>query len=56
MGEGDADLPGVVARLVKSGYKGSWILQTARLADGDAAGALCHYRDLVVEWLAKAQG
>lgn len=51
LGSGDADLPGVVAALEAGGYQGRYILQTARAADGDHAGALRRYRDLVVDWL-----
>ena len=32
----------------QSGYRGQYILQTARAADGDHAGALARYRDMAV--------
>ena len=51
LGEGDADIAGVLGALHANGYAGNYILQTARAADGDHAGALCRYRDMVEGWL-----
>jgi hexulose-6-phosphate isomerase len=51
LGTGDADLPGVLGALKALGYSGNYILQTARAADGDHAGALRRYRDMVLNWL-----
>lgn len=56
LGEGDADLPGVIKALRSCGYAGNLILQTARAADGDHAGALCRYRDMVADWLLDVAG
>lgn len=47
LGEGDADIAGVLGTLRKMGYGGDYILQTARAADGDHAGALCRYRKMI---------
>ncbi|MGE4296883.1 MAG: sugar phosphate isomerase/epimerase family protein [Desulfovibrionaceae bacterium] len=54
LGTGAADLPGAVAALAGAGFAGPWIMQTARAADGDHAGALGRYRDMVRGWLAAA--
>lgn len=51
LGTGNADFPTVFAALADAGYAGNYILQTARAADGDHAGALCGYRDMAVAWL-----
>lgn len=51
LGTGNADFPTVFAALADAGYAGNYILQTARAADGDHAGALCRYRDMAVAWL-----
>jgi len=51
LGSGDTDFKGVFSSLAKVGYKGNYILQTARADDGDHAGKLCHYRDLTAEWM-----
>ena len=45
LGTGNADLPRALGQLSRQGYAGSYILQTARAADGDHAGALARYRD-----------
>lgn len=54
LGTGNADLPRALGLLRKRGYAGSYILQTARAADGDHATALRHYRDLTQKWLREA--
>ena len=51
LGTGNADFKTVLAALAEVGYAGNYILQTARAADGDHAGALCRYRDMAVAWL-----
>jgi hexulose-6-phosphate isomerase len=51
LGTGNADFRAVFAALASVGYAGNYILQTARAADGDHAGALCRYRDMAVDWL-----
>lgn len=50
---GAADFDAVFAGLRRTGYRGNYILQTARAADGDHAGALRRYRDMVAAWLRK---
>lgn len=50
LGEGDADIAGVLGALHANGYAGNYILQTARASDGDHAGALCRYRDMLEGW------
>lgn len=51
LGTGSADFDAVFAALSQVNYRGNFILQTARAADGDHAGALCTYRDMTVNWL-----
>lgn len=51
LGTGNADFPTVFRALRRAGYGGSYILQTARAADGDHVGALRRYRDMVTAWL-----
>ena len=53
LGIGNADFETVFAALTRAGYTGNYILQTARAADGDHAGALCRYRDMAVDWLTR---
>ena len=47
LGTGSADLPRVFRLLRAADYRGNYILQTARAADGDHAGVLRRYRDMV---------
>jgi L-ribulose-5-phosphate 3-epimerase len=54
LGTGDADLPRVVRLLESGGYRGNYVLQTARAADGEHAAALARYRDMTLSWLAGA--
>lgn len=54
LGTGNADLPRVFRLLKAAGYAGNYVLQTARARDGDHAGVLCRYRDMVVAWLSAA--
>lgn len=49
LGDGAADLPSVFRLLAAQGYGGLLILQTARAADGNHAGALERYRRLVID-------
>ncbi len=51
LGTGNADFETVFAALAGVGYKGNFILQTARAADGDHAGVLCRYRDMTANWI-----
>ncbi len=53
LGTGSADFESVFAALAEAGYRGNYILQTARAQDGDHAGALCRYRDMTANWIAR---
>lgn len=55
LGMGDADIPGVLRMLHQCGYTGNFILQTARASNGDHAGVLCKYRDMIVNWFEKKE-
>lgn len=54
LGTGNANLGKTIRELVESGYRGNYILQTARASDGDHAGVLQRYRDMTKSWLAAA--
>ncbi len=54
LGTGGADLPRTFRALRRARYAGDFILQTARAADDDHAGALLRYRSLCEQWLADA--
>lgn len=54
LGTGNADLPHVFRILAGIGYRGDYILQTARAADGDDVAAACRYRDMVKGWIEAA--
>jgi hexulose-6-phosphate isomerase len=51
LGAGNADFDAVFEALARVGYKGNYILQTARAVNGDHSAVLCHYRDMVENWL-----
>lgn len=51
LGTGNAKFDSVFAALAGAGYKGTYILQTARAADGNHAEVLCRYRDMTLDWL-----
>lgn len=53
LGLGNADFVKVFRQLKKIGYRGNYILQTARADDGDHAGILGKYKSMVEEWLTK---
>jgi hypothetical protein len=46
LGEGACDFAACAAAMRAGGCNGNVILQTARAADGDHAGALANYRDV----------
>ena len=48
LGTGAADLAKTIRLIERSGYRGQYILQTARASDGDHAGVLAKYRDMTV--------
>jgi len=54
LGTGNAKLPETIAALEHAGYRGNYILQTARAADGDHAEMLHHYKSMVENWLEQA--
>jgi hexulose-6-phosphate isomerase len=53
LGQGNADFPLVFSGLRRADYTGDYILQTARAPDGDHAGALKRYNELVQGWLSE---
>src|SRR5262249_16893688 len=55
LGTGAANLAKAIRLIEHSGYRGQYILQTARAADGDHAGALAKYRDMTVRWIEDAR-
>jgi L-ribulose-5-phosphate 3-epimerase len=48
LGTGNADFKVVFAELLRIGYKGNYIFQTARDADGEHAQALGRYKSMVI--------
>jgi len=55
LGTGSADIPRSLRMLVSSGYRGSYVLQTARAKNGDHEGTLSRYLQLTRHWLRDAQ-
>lgn len=55
LGTGNAKLPETIFALERQGYQGNYILQTARAVDGGHVGAICHYRDMVKDWIGEAR-
>jgi L-ribulose-5-phosphate 3-epimerase len=55
LGTGNADIPRALRMLVSGGYRGSYVLQTARAQDGDHEGTLGRYLQLAQQWLHEAQ-
>lgn len=53
LGTGNAKFDAVFAALAGAGFRGTYILQTARAANGDHAGVLGRYRDMTAEWIAR---
>jgi L-ribulose-5-phosphate 3-epimerase len=51
LGTGSADLPRAIRLLQSGGYRGDYVLQTARAAGGDHAGALARYRAMTLDWI-----
>ncbi len=54
LGTGAADLAKAIRLIEQSGYRGQYILQTARATDGDHPGVLARYRDMTVRWIEDA--
>lgn len=55
LGAGNSDFPTVFRELFRIGYCGDFVLQTARAKDGDHAGKLARYRDMVRQWVGEAK-
>jgi hexulose-6-phosphate isomerase len=55
LGTGAAALATAIRLIEQSGYRGQYILQTARATDGDHAGVLARYRDMTVRWIEDAR-
>ena len=53
LGDGNAEFDKVFDRLAKIGYRGNYILQTARASNGDHSGVLSLYRSMVKDWILK---
>lgn len=51
LGEGDANFAVVFDALIRAGYAGNYILQTARASDDAHLDVLLKYRDMVDGWL-----
>ena len=51
LGSGNANFSSVFSELAKVKYRGNYILQTARAADGSHANALSMYRDMSLNWI-----
>jgi L-ribulose-5-phosphate 3-epimerase len=51
LGAGNADFDAVFKALSKIGYRGNFILQTARALDSNHTETLCKYRDRVISWI-----
>ncbi|HJR55983.1 MAG TPA: sugar phosphate isomerase/epimerase family protein [Rhizomicrobium sp.] len=56
LGTGNATLAETLGRIVRSGYRGIYILQTARAAENNHAEVLRKYRDMSAGWIAEAGG
>jgi hexulose-6-phosphate isomerase len=54
LGTGSAELTKAIRLIENSGYSGQYILQTARAADGDHAGALARYLGMTMQWIEDA--
>lgn len=54
LGTGSADFETVFAQLAAQRYSGNYIMQTARAADGDHAGALQRYAAMIRSWVGAA--
>jgi len=54
LGTGNARLSATIADLVRRGYQGDFILQTARAEDDNHAGILARYRDMARGWIEAA--
>jgi len=55
LGSGSADFELVFSELKNAKYFGNYILQSARAGDGDHAGVIAKYRDMVLDWVAESK-
>ena len=55
LGTGNAQFEIVFTELARQGYKGKFILQTARATDDSHAQTLCRYRDMTLAWMVQAR-
>lgn len=55
LGLGNADIPAALQALVSSGYRGAYVLQTARAQDEDHEGTLGRYVEMTRRWLLDCQ-
>ena len=53
LGKGSVDFDLVFKSLIENQYKGNFILQTARSAEGEHLSTLLKYRSMVVNWIQK---
>ena len=53
LGKGSVDFDLVFKSLIENQYKGNFILQTARSAEGEHLNTLLKYRSMVVNWIQK---
>lgn len=51
LGEGDANFSEVFRQFANIGYKGNYILQTARAVNGDHSGTINYYKSMAKEWI-----
>ena len=51
LGHGNADFAAVFGLLAGHGYVGNYIMQTARAADGDHAGAIARFKGMIERWI-----
>ncbi|MGV8834182.1 MAG: sugar phosphate isomerase/epimerase family protein [Devosia sp.] len=56
LGTGAARLPQTIGTISRSGYRGRYILQTARARDDDHQGVLAQYRGMLIDYLAASHG
>lgn len=55
LGTGAANIAETLAALESRGYKGNYILQTARDENNDHFGAIATYQDMTLKWLAASR-
>ena len=53
LGDGSADFKTVFSKLSEYGYKGNYILQTARDSSGQHSQAIKNYLDMTIDWISQ---